>query len=50
MGYTPRQLQAFLVIAGARRQSELRDQLQINALAARGDAKAIQERLRDWEN
>jgi hypothetical protein len=50
MDYTPRQLQAFLVITQHRRQSELREQLHVNALAARGDAKAIQGQLRDWEN
>jgi hypothetical protein len=50
MGYTPRQLQAFQIIAQHRRQAELRDQLHVNALAARGDPKAIQGQLRDWEN
>ena len=50
MNYTPRQMQAFLVIAGARRQSELREQLHVHALAAQGDEKSIRGQLRDWEN
>jgi len=50
MDYTPRQLQAFLTIAGHRRQGELREQLHVNALAAHGDEKTIRGQLRDWEN
>lgn len=50
MQYTPRQLQAFLVIACKRRQGELREQLQVNTLAASGDQKTIRQQLRDWES
>src|SRR4029077_1663889 len=50
MNYTPRQLQAFLIIAQHRRKTELREQLHVNALAARADEKTIRGQLRDWEN
>jgi hypothetical protein len=49
MSYTPRQLQAFLFLARQRRQHELRDQLQLNALAARGDGNALRQQLKDWD-
>jgi hypothetical protein len=49
MGYTPRQLQAFLFISAKRRQAELRERLHVNTLAARGDAKAVREQLRQWD-
>jgi hypothetical protein len=50
MNYTPRQLQAFLFLAGKRRQRELSEQLHANTLAARGDEKAVRAQLREWEN
>jgi hypothetical protein len=50
MEYTPRQLQAFLFLASKRRQCELREQLHINTLAARGEEKAVREALRDLES
>lgn len=50
MNYTPRQMQAFLIIVQHRRQGELREQLHVNALAAHGDQKTINGQLRDWEN
>jgi hypothetical protein len=50
MDYTPRQLQAFLFLASKRRQRELREQLHLSTLAARGDEKAVRDQLRDWEN
>jgi hypothetical protein len=50
MEMTPRQLQAFLFLADKRRQRELREELHMNMLAARGDAKAVREQLRAWEN
>jgi hypothetical protein len=50
MEMTPRQLQAFLFLAGQRRQGELREQLHVSALAARGDEKTIRGQLRDWES
>jgi hypothetical protein len=49
MSYTPRQLQAFLFLAQQRRQHDLRDLLQLNALAARGDANTLRRQLKDWE-
>ena len=50
MQYTPRQLQAFLFLAAKRRQAELRDELHMSALAARGDEKTIRTQLREWED
>ena len=49
MDYTPKQLAAFLIIAGDRRRREMRDQLQLGALAAQGDGKAIKATLRDLD-
>jgi hypothetical protein len=43
MDYTPRQLQAFVFIAGKRRQRDLGERLHVNTLAARGEEKAIRE-------
>jgi hypothetical protein len=50
MNYTPRQLAAFLFLAGKRRQRELRDELQLHRLAAHGDEKAIRATLREWQD
>jgi hypothetical protein len=50
MQYTPRQLQAFLFLASKRRQRELREELHMTTLAARGDEKAVRQQLREWEN
>jgi hypothetical protein len=50
MNYTPRQLQAFLFLAAKRRQRELREQLHLNTLAARGEEKAVRNQLREWES
>jgi hypothetical protein len=47
MGYTPRQLAAFLVIAAHRRRRELTEQIQITALATQGEGKAIKDALRE---
>jgi hypothetical protein len=49
MQMTPRQLQAFLFLAGKRRQAELREELHMTTLAARGDEKTIRTQLREWE-
>jgi len=49
MGYTPRQLQALLAIAGHRKQQELSELLSLHALAAQGEQKAIREQLKKWE-
>jgi hypothetical protein len=49
MEMTPRQLQAFLFLASKRRQQELREELHMNTLAARGDEKAVRSQLRQWE-
>jgi hypothetical protein len=46
MNYTPRQLAAFLVIAAHRRRHELTEQLQLTALAAQGEGKAIKDALK----
>jgi hypothetical protein len=48
MGYSPRQLDAFLFLASKRRQRELREELHVNTLAARGDEKAVHNQLRAW--
>lgn len=45
--YSPRQTAAFLAIANRRRARELKEQLAIQALAARGDPKAIQKALKE---
>jgi hypothetical protein len=50
MDYTPRQLQAFLFLAAKRRQTELSEELQLHALASRGDEKTIRAQLREMEN
>jgi hypothetical protein len=47
MNYTPRQLAAFLTIATARRRRELAEQINIQALAARGDEKAMKATLKE---
>jgi hypothetical protein len=47
MDYTPRQIAAFVVIAADRRRRELAEQLQIHALAAQGQGKAITGALKD---
>jgi hypothetical protein len=48
MGYSPRQLQAFLFLARKRRQHELSEELYVNTLAARGDEKAVRGQLKAW--
>lgn len=48
MDYSPRQLYAFLFLAMRRRSGELREQLNTNLLAARGDERAIRSQLREW--
>jgi hypothetical protein len=50
MEITPRQLQAFLFLADKRRQRELREELHMHALAARGDERAMRATLRQWED
>ena len=47
MDYTPRQIGAFVVIAADRRRRELAEQLQIHAVAAQGDSKAITAALKE---
>jgi hypothetical protein len=49
MDYTPRQLQAFVFLAGKRRQRELGELLHVNTLGSRGDEKTIRATLRSWE-
>ena len=50
MEMTPPQLDAFLFLAGKRRQQELREELHMHTLAARGDEKAVRSQLREWED
>jgi hypothetical protein len=50
MEMTPRQLEAFLFLAGKRRRRELRDLLHMTTLGARGEEKAVRAQLREWEN
>jgi hypothetical protein len=50
MQYTPRQLDAFLFLAGKRRRRELAEQLHLTAVAARSDEKTIREQLRGMED
>jgi hypothetical protein len=47
MGYTPRQIGAFLTIAQHRRRRELAEQLHIATLGAQGEGKAIKETLKE---
>ena len=49
MQYSPRQLQAFLIIAEHRRREELRAQLFVGTLAARGEERAVREKLKEWD-
>lgn len=49
MEYTPRQLDAFLFLAGRRRLRDMREQLHLGTLASRGDEKAIRTQLREWD-
>jgi hypothetical protein len=49
MNYTPRQLQAFLVIAEHRHREELRLQLFVGTLAARGEERAVREQMKEWD-
>jgi hypothetical protein len=49
MEYSPRQLQAFVFLAAKRRQRELREQLRVNTLAARGEERAVRDQLREWD-
>jgi DNA-binding CsgD family transcriptional regulator len=46
MDYTPRQANAFVLIASHRRRRELAEQLNIT-LAAQGDSKAIKATLKE---
>jgi hypothetical protein len=46
--YTPRQIQAYLFIAGRRRKAEAAEQLSIGSMAARGDPKAVKKQLQKW--
>jgi hypothetical protein len=50
MDYTPRQIEAFLIILKSRQQYEWSQQLVFGALAARGDEKAIRAKLKEWES
>lgn len=50
MDYTPRQTLAFLVIATKRRQEDLRQQLIVGLLAARGEDKAVRAQLKEWDS
>lgn len=45
--YTPRQIRNYIFIANKRRQAERRLALADNALAARGDAKALAKAVRE---
>lgn len=47
MDYSPKQLAAFLTIATARRRRELAEQLNVQTLAAQGDAKAMKDTLKE---
>jgi hypothetical protein len=50
MEYTPRQIHAFEFIAERRRKSDLAWTLMVNALAARGDDKAIRSQLKEFDD
>jgi hypothetical protein len=50
MAYTPRQMQAFIIIAEQRRRQDLRLELFVNTLGARGEERAVREQLKDWDS
>lgn len=50
MDYTPRQVLAFLTICQQRRKDELREQLAVGLLAARGDEKAVRGQMKAWDD
>ena len=50
LDYTPKQMGAFLVIAGHRRRREMREQLVLGRLAAQGDDKATKAVLKELED
>jgi len=45
--YTPRQMQAYLFIAGRRRMREQKELLALYAMATRGESRDIRKALRD---
>lgn len=45
MGYSPKQMQAFLFLADKRHQVEHANQLSLHTLAARGDPKLVKKKL-----
>lgn len=47
MRFTPRQIAGFLELGAARRKHDAAVQLAINALAAQGESKTINKRLRE---
>jgi hypothetical protein len=49
MDYTPRQMQAFIVIAEQRRRETLRLDLFVGTLAARGDERAVRNQMNEWD-
>jgi len=50
LDYTPRQTAAFLAIATHRLRRQMREQLQLGALAAQGDDKAIKATLKELDD
>jgi len=50
LDYTPRQIGAFLAIAGHRRRREMREQLVLGRLAAQGDDKATKATLKELDD
>jgi hypothetical protein len=49
LDYSPKQLDAFLIIARDRKRRELREQLLLDRVAAQGDDKAIKAALKDLD-
>lgn len=47
MGYSPRQLAAFVELAAKRKAREAAAMLSINAVAAQGDPKTINKRIKE---
>ena len=45
--YTPRQMQAYLFIAGRRQMREQKELLALYAMATRGESRDIRKALRD---
>jgi len=49
-GYSPRQIAAFLFLAGKRHNRDARQLLALNTLAARGEPASVKKQIKDLED